>query len=189
MSRIYVTPYEVIGDGLAVAAAHYAAIDAAAEAHWAFVKQVGGEGYRPLNGGGLRSVFFKELPTAWRKIGWGEGGRIEAVPHKGSATGKSLAKQIAALPQGKRGRELAYDLGYNPKQMAMDGSRGVIYFPTDLRVTFPAERIFVRIPRFTDDGFEPDPAILRELRESEFMAAVEAHNAEARRQREEREAA
>ena len=63
----------------------------------------------------------------------------------------------------------------------MDYNRGVIYFPTEMRVHYPETRTFLRLPRFDGDGFEPDPEQLRAIPESELMQAVEAHNAEARR--------
>lgn len=180
MSKVYVTTYEVIG-ACDLARAHYDAIDAACEAQWAFVYEVGGKGYRPDHAGGLRSVFFDEVPAGWRKIGLDQG-MAEAVPRKSTLIGKAAMQRIAALPRAPQSHDLAARYGYNPPHFAIDG--GKIYFATDIALTFPAERIFLRLPRFADDGFEPNEAHLRALPESELMAAIEAHNAEAKRQRE-----
>lgn len=183
MSQIVKIHYEIVRAGLEISTAHFEECAAAKRAHWQFVDEVGGSGLRPTGHGGLRSVFFKTLPPNWRKIG-SRDQLIEAIPSKTSATGKALAKQIAELPQAPEPSILAGKLGYGPNQLVIDGDRGIIYFPTAVELTFPTKRHWLRIPRTLDDGFEPDPAILAECRESEFMRAVEDHNAEARRQQE-----
>lgn len=180
MSKVFVTTYEVIG-AHEIAHAHYQAIDAARLAHWDFVTEVGGAGFRPSHNGGVRSVFFEQLPSGWRKIGL-DGAKVEAVPLKSTKSGKAMAENMAALPQAPKPGDLASSYGYNPPHFAIDG--GKIYFPTEMQVYFPVERIFLRLPRFAEDGFEPDEAILHAIPESQFMAAIEAHNAEAKRQRE-----
>lgn len=184
MSTVYVTTYEVVGSGLAVVADFYSRVEAAKAAHWTFAESVGGVGYRPNRSGGMRSVFFPgELPAGWRKTG-AEGGKTEAVPRKGTTAGKALHNQLAAMPVMPQASDLAEQLGYAPSELAIDRHRGTIYFPSELRVKFPTQRAFVRLPRFSGDGFEPDASILVALPESDFMKAVEDHNAEARRQRE-----
>lgn len=177
---VYVTTYEIIG-AHELADDYYARIDAAREAQWAFVIEIGGVGFRPGHNGGVQSLFFGTLPTGWREVGR-DRERIEARPRKGSKIGKELAARIAALPCAPQSHELASAYGYNPKEWAIDGGR--IYFPTDLRTEFPERRTFLRLPRFANDGFEPDEALLRALPESQFMLAVELHNAEAKRLRE-----
>lgn len=183
MSKVYVTTYEIIGDGIALYDSHYADVDAAKAAHWAFSQDVGGVGYRGETYGRLRSVFFKELPTGWRKVGT-DRGYIEAVPHKGSVRGKQLAAQIAKLPRVPETSVLAKRFGYSPPELAIDQCRGRIYFPTDLSLEYPAKRYFLRLPRFTGDQFAPDEATLRAIPESELLKAVEDHNSEVDRQRE-----
>lgn len=183
MSQIFKIHYEIIGAGLEVSTIHFEECAAARRAHWNFVNEVGGDGMRPTGHGGLRSVFFKTLPSNWRKIG-ARDQLIEAVPSKNSAAGKALAKQIAELPQAPEPSVLAAKLGYMPNSLVLDCNSGIIYFPVAVEITFPTKRHFLRIPRTLDDGFEPDPAILRECREWEFMRCVEDHNAEARRQQE-----
>lgn len=180
MSKVFVTTYEVIG-ALDIATIHYAVVDAAQKACFDFADQVGGEGYRPSTNGSLRSVFFKALPAGWRKIG-ADHRAVEAVPLKSTKIGKALAAQMAALPSAPSSHDLAALFGYNPPHFPIDGGR--IFFVTDLRILFPSERIFLSIPRFAEDGFKPDETILRALPESEFMAAIEAHNTEARRRNE-----
>lgn len=179
--NIYVTTYEVIG-GHEVAEAHFAAIDAAQQEHWAFATEMGGCGFRPNSDGGVRSVFFDELPSGWRKVGT-DRGKIEACPRRSTQTGKLAEQAMRALLRCPDAGSLARSFGYSPSELAIDGSRGVIYFPTVMRTEHPVQRTFLRLPRFAKDGFEPDPAMLRALPESEFMAALEAHNAEARRLR------
>lgn len=180
MSKVYITTYEVIG-ALDLAHNHYEAVDAARAAQWDFAHDVGGLGYRPSHDGGLRSVFFAEVPTGWRKIGQDKG-NIEAVPLKSTKIGKEAVQRMCNLPLAPSAHDLAAAYGYNPPHFAMSGR--TIYFPTELFLKFPQDRIFIRLPRFAEDGFEPNEAHLRALPESELMAAIEAHNAEAKRQRE-----
>lgn len=184
MSEIYKTHYEVIGKGLEISLAHFAKIEEARKAHWKFVEEVGGKGLRQHRQGGLRSVFFAATPIGWRKIGK-HGDNIEAVPSKGTVMGKAIAKRIDDLPRAPEPHVLAGKLGYNPSSMAIDLERGVICFPVAFEITWPEKRHFLRLPRTSDDGFEPDETILREIRESEVMRIVEDHNAEARRLRRE----
>jgi hypothetical protein len=184
VSKVYVTTYEIVGEGAERAAAYYAEIDSARAAHWLFAESVGGVGFRPCHNGGIRSVLFDAAtPTGWRKTGRSKG-KIEAVPNRGTKAGKAAAAQMADLPAVPRPDALAKLFGYSPNELAMDSDRGVIYFPTEMRVAHPAPRSFLRLPRFDGDGFTPDEAVLRALPESELMKAVEDHNAEAKRQRE-----
>lgn len=180
MSKVFVTTYEIIG-ARHLAQAHYAAIDAARDAHWSFVSEVGGVGYRPGHNGGLSSVFFESLSEGWRKVGFHDG-KVEARPLKNTKIGKALARKINDLRRAPQAPSLAGSYGYNPRHFPIDG--GSIYFPSEIQVKFPDERIFLRIPRFADDGFEPDETNLRAVPESELMAAIEAHNAWANRLRE-----
>jgi hypothetical protein len=181
---VYVTTYEVIGEGLAKADAYYAQADAARQAHWDWAESIGGSGIRPDHNGGLRSVFFDgDTPKGWRKVGKQQG-KIEAVPNRGTKSGKEAERQMQALDRIPNPDVLAAAFGYAPNELAIDGNRGVIYFPTELRVSFPQARTFLRLPRFAKDGFTPDESELRAVPESEMMKAVEDHNAEARRLRE-----
>lgn len=183
MSGVYVTTYEIIGDGLTKAREFYGKVEAARSAQWKHLEELGAEGFRPNHNGGVRSIFFKELPTGWRSIGR-DGDNTEAVPRRGTKAGKAAQDALDALPRAPAPGELAGALGYSPSEMAMDRERGTIYFPTELSVAYPATRFFVRLPRFDKDGFTPNDAELRAIPESELMKAVEDHNAEARRQRE-----
>ena len=178
------TTYEVVGEGIAKADAFYAERQVALDAQWAWIEGVGGSGFRPAHDGGLRSVFFDgPIPKGWRSIGK-QGGKTEAQPRLSTKSGKAIRADMSALPCQPRPDALASALGYSPREMAIDSARGTIYFPTELRLDFPVARTFVRLPRFSGDGFDPDAAILRALPESEFMKALEDHNAEAKRQRE-----
>ncbi|WP_225206271.1 hypothetical protein [Novosphingobium huizhouense] len=180
MSKVFVTTYEVIGD-LDLLNLHYAADEAAVAAHWAYVEGIGASGFRPSQAGGVASVFFETLPQGWRKIG-ADKGRIEAVPLKSTKVGKAAAATIADLPRKPKASALAASYGYNPPLCAMDGT--YIYFPSEIQVLHPVKRTFLRLPRFPEDGFEPDETRLRAVPESELMAAIEAHNAEVNRLRE-----
>jgi hypothetical protein len=184
MGAVYVTTYEVVGAGLAKADVYYSRAQEARQTHWDWAESIGGSGIRPNHNGGLRSVFFSgDVPKGWRKIG-SQQGKIEAVPNRGTKSGKEAEAAMAALPRIPRPDELASVFGYSPNELAMDGNRGVIYFPTELRVAHPAPRTFIRLPRFDRDGFTPDEAELRAIPESELMKAIEDHNAEAKRLRE-----
>jgi hypothetical protein len=184
MGAIYVTTYEIVGEGLVRASAHYAAIDQAKKAHWQFAESVGGAGFRPDHNGGVRSVLFDgELPTGWRNIGR-DRGKIEAVPRLSTKAGKAASIAMRGLPRAPQPQALAALFCYSPSTFAMDPDRGTIYFPTELRTGHPAPRSFLRLPRFEGDGFTPDETVLRALAESDLMKAVEDHNAEAKRLRE-----
>ena len=179
--NVYTTTFEIIGEGRKIADAFEAEKQEAKATHWAFVRDVGGQGYRPSTNGGLRSVFFEgELPEGWRSIGT-EKGMTEAVPKKTTKVGKALQERVKKIRETPQASALARDLGYSPRFMPT--GNGKIYFPTEVRVVFPAERHFLRLPLTEDDGFEADDR-LRALPESDFMRALEDHNAEARRLRE-----
>lgn len=184
MGQVFVTTYELIGRAVEKAKAFYAEADAARDAQWAWAESLGGSGFRPSHDGGVRTVFFTgELPTGWRSVGR-ERGKTEAAPRRSTKSGKAADEAMAALPKAPRPNRLAAAVGYSPNEMAMDGDRGVIYFPTELHVSQPTDRYFVRLPRFERDGFTPDERELRAIPESELMKALEDHNAEAKRLRE-----
>lgn len=184
MSRkVFVTTYEVIGTGIPIYQEFEAKRKATNEAGHDLADEFGAQGFRPFASCGRpRTMIFKDnLPKGWRKIGMVDG-MVEAVPNKGTKAGKEAQQRMSAIEAAPEAMHLAGQLGYNPREMAMDGFS--IYFPTALAVAHPEPRFFVRIPRTAGDGFEPDPAILRALPESEFMKAIEDHNAEAARTRE-----
>ncbi len=185
MSRIYTTTYEIIGAGSAKAKPHYDSIEAARKAQWEYVESVGATGFRPSHNGGVRSLFFDgdTMPKGWRKIG-SQGRKVEAVPGRAAKIGKHLERELDALPCAPMPTDLAAAFGYSPSEMAIDPERGTIYFPTEMQLSFPTSRIFLRLPRFAGDGFTPDETLLRAIPESELMKAVEDHNAEAKRLRE-----
>lgn len=185
MGQVFVTTYELVGDAVQIGVDHYAAVEAARTAGFALAKQFGAEGFRPTRRGGHPlSMFFRgDLPTGWRKIGRADG-LTEARPNKGTKAGKAAQAQMQACASAPEDTALASALGYNPSEIAMDTNRGVIYFPTSLRVDHPSARYFVRIPRFDRDDFKPDKSRLRAIPESELMRALEEHNAEVLRQNE-----
>lgn len=179
---VSIISFEIIDLGLATAEAFQTQKDAARQALLDFAIALGAEAYRPNSRGNFYSALFAgELPKGWRKIG-GHNGHMEAMPHRGTKIGKQLIHQIERLPKIPNASELAHSLGY--KTSLMPTADGKIYFPTELRVEFPKARHFLTLPLTASDEFIPNPKLLRELRESEFMRAIEDHNAEARRQEE-----
>ncbi len=178
MTQVFVTTYEIVGEGLKLAEAHFAEVDRVEGEHWKVVKQFSAKGYRPGPTGGIRSLFFKEMPTGFRKVGFGKNKAIEAVPHKGSKAGKAAHAAIDAVPRTPRGERLAVQFGYGDAGHITDGYS--IYFATAMRIHLPRERYFLRLPRQEGDGYVA-PDTLKAMPESEFMAAIEAHNEIAQR--------
>jgi len=171
---IYVTSYEVIDDGVAVAAKHYAEIDAARRSYWEFAKSKGAKGFRPTDTG-VRSLLVapSEVPVGWRSVG-SDRGLTEIVPRRTTRVGKEALEEIRALPRSPTDSDLADLFGWNPPELPLDGYR--IYFPTSVRISLPADRYFLRLPRFANDGWPGDPR-LKEIPESTLMLAIEGHNA------------
>jgi hypothetical protein len=187
MSQVFTTTYEVIGAGIPIAEAWQEEVANARREQMEMAEEMGGCGIRPDHNGGVRSVFFEELPHGWRRIG-ADRDKIEAVPRKGTKAGEYLTAALASLPEAPNPSKLARRLGYDPTEMAIDSKRGTIHFPSELTVVHPTRRIFLRLPRFEGDGFTPDETLLRAIPESQLMKAVEDHNAEAKRLREGAEA-
>lgn len=190
MTQVYTTTYEIIGDGIPLADAWYQQVNAARAAQWAFVERVGARGFRPSSfGGGISSIIFEgELPAGWKQLRGKNMVKGEAWPSSSKA-GLKIKRRIEELPCCPSVEELARDFGYSPTSMPIDSHRGTIHFPTEMQVSHPVQRSFLRIPRYAGDEFEPDGTRLRAIPESELMKAVEDHNAEAKRLREAEEAA
>lgn len=184
MRQIFMTTYELIGEAIPIAKAHFAAVEDSKALSFRIAEDFGADGFRPSRYGGRpTSLFFKgEIPTGWRRVGR-QGELIEARPNKATKAGRAAEKALSEHPGGPECSDLAHSLGYNPNEIAMDTSRGVIYFPSSLHVSFPSSRYFIRIPRFDGDAFEPDETRLAAVPESTLMKALEDHNAEARRQK------
>lgn len=175
---IFHTPYEIVGTGVPIAEAFYAEWDGIREQQMAFVSTFGAEGYVPGHSGGVASLLFKELPAGFRQIGK-RNGLVQAVPHKGTKIGKEAAAKLAELPRAKQEQALSYLFGWSADRWVMDGLRGVIYRPVVVRLMLPSPRYLIQLPRETGDGFEP-PETLRELTQTEYAAAYDAHNAAVR---------
>lgn len=185
MSKVDIKVFEIIGPALTETESYYTEKREAKEAHWAYVKQVGGVGYRPSHHGHIDTVFFHadSVPTGWRRVKARQGverGHAECRPNLATKAGKIAGQQLGEQPVIPSASDLGKLLGYNPNSWAIDGI--TIYFPTELTVTFPVTRKFLRLPCFDGDGFVPDPTRLLALRKWEFEKAVEEHNEEARRQ-------
>ena len=180
MSSVFVTTYEVTPAGLPIIEAHNAAVKAWKEAGWLLAEELGGEGFQP-GWSGIRAILFRgEAPEGWRVLERDPRNRelFRCVPRRSTKKGKELARRLADAGTMPKGEDVAPLFGWSPNQMAMSGT--TIYFPTTLSVDFPAPRHFVRLPRFAEDGWEGHGG-LSAVPESEFMRAIEIHNAEVAR--------
>lgn len=190
MSAVYRVNYEVTGDGLAIAAQHYALVEARSAAGFAVAHKYGAVGFRPNHRSGIRQLLFagkpKQPPPGFKYEAQEPSGNIACKPDKRTEIGKAALADMAAFEGMPAGEDLASALGYRVATAPMDGYK--IYWPAAYRCRFPAERVFLDIPRQADDGWTP-PAHLVEVPASTFMLAIEAHNAEANRATGERAAA
>lgn len=175
---VFKTPYEVVGDGVPVAEAFYAECDAARDAHWKIIKSFGAKGYRPSHNGGIRSLFFLELPEGFRQIGR-DGKNIEALPRRSTKVGKVAQATLRAAPAAPLNKDLAERLGWDVG-MVISGS--TLYYAAATRLDFPAARYLLMIPRHEADDWTPPPT-LKELTQSEYRLAFHEHNAEVERRR------
>ncbi|MFY0735660.1 hypothetical protein [Aurantimonas sp. NFXS3] len=177
-ASVFKTPYEVVGEGFQIAKAFYAECDRVREVQWAIAKSFGAKGYRPSHNGGMRSLFFKELPEGFREIGR-DGDNIEAVPRKTTKVGKAAQAKLDAAPRSPQNDELARRLGWDVG-MVISGS--TIYHATASRIGLPTLRYLIMVPRHEDDEWTP-PASLKELTQSEYRLAFHEHNAEVERRK------
>lgn len=175
---VFVTPFEVVGDGVAIAEAFYSERYAVRKAQFEIVDQFGAEGYRPSHDGGIRSLFFKELPEGWREVG-SHMGNIEALPRKTTKVGKAAQKRLDEAPRMQIEEKLAALLGWDIGMVCTGRS---LYHATATKLAFPRVRYLVSIPCHDADEWTP-PASLKELTQSEYRLAFHEHNAEAERQR------
>jgi hypothetical protein len=186
VSDVFTTTYELSGDARAKAEAHYAEVDAAHDAWRAAFAALGANACRANPNGAVVSLSFPggEAPAGYRIVDRHPDGSIECVPHKGTRVGKAVAETLAALPTAPRNADLLVALSANLH--AID--HRAFYSGTSTRLKRPAPRYFVRLPRTADDDWTPGDG-LTAIPESEFMAAVEAHNAAVRATDEARSAA
>ena len=174
--------YEIVGDAVNIAEEHTVAISEHTRRCWAFVEAYGGCGYRPCRHSGIRSIFFDlpSAPSGFRKIGSHQG-KIECRPDKRIKRGKEAISDLAEIDRPPSGNDIARHFGWDTSSFVISGT--TIYFPTFLDVTHPNKRYFLRLPRKADDEWQC-PETLAELLGSQFIAAIEEHNREARRQNE-----
>lgn len=161
---------------------HFAAVDEATEATWAYVHAIGAIGFHSFHhDGGLAGVIFNDL------VGRADFWKVQdTVYHPGAELNRGLLcvpkrtkaaagvldvySKVPAIPSA---RDLAIKLGAPPERIT-DGSK--LYWPTAMRVTLPTHRVFVLVPRQIDDGWE-QPRHFTEVPESVFMHAIAEHNA------------
>lgn len=176
MSGVFVTSYEVNDIGLPLIERHNAAAKAWLAAAWALTEELGGTGFHP-GWNGIRAILFEgDAPSGWRVLEGDPQHReyVRCVPRKTSKAGKELTARLSSVGMRPKGEDAAALFGWAPPEMAMDGSK--VYFPTAQTIELPSPRHFIRLPRFAKDGWQGH-AGLTEQPESEYMRAIEAHNA------------
>lgn len=181
MAKVFVTTYEVTEAGLPIMEPFLASCQAYRAAGMAVAEQFGASGFRPTRHGPPRTLMFKgssraDVPEGFKYV-QREKDTIECSPLRTTKAGKVAHAALLTIGRRPDGAELAEQFGWSPSQMAMDGSS--IYFPTTLSVELPRPRHFLRLPRFEGDGWTQHPALVA-IPESEFMRAIEDHNAAAK---------
>jgi hypothetical protein len=177
--NVFMTTYEVTGPALPIVEAHRKAIEDHLAKCWAINEELGGEGFQP-GWSGIRAILFKgtsaaDAPAGWRLLERDDTpGIIRCTPRKTSKAGKALAARMAEVGKMPRGEECATAFGWGPNQLAIEGNR--IFYAVQQSVELPTPRHFVRLPRFDGDGWEGHEG-LTAIPESEFMRALEGHNA------------
>lgn len=179
MADVFKVAYEVPADYPAVAA-HFDAVDKAAAATWAYVERVGAVGYHTSGwDGALYGVVFAGVVSPEWKV-------LERVYHadhdkallccpKRTKAAAAVKAEFDAVPKIPKSELLARELGWSrSRREVMDGSK--IYFATVHKLTLPAPRVFVRLPRQIGDGWEA-PDFWTERTEGDYMRAIAAHNA------------
>lgn len=183
MSTMYKEVYEITGSAAKKKAEAFSARQQAArDAHWKIINDVGGEGYRPSYYGGIKSIMFAKdkVPPTFRRTGWDKG-LAECVPLLKSKAGKELAERFKAAPKIEDFRSFADEFGWKGRSpMGTDGGRGCIYFATGVSVRHPRVRYFLQFPRTLKDGWKAPPG-LKLVRESDMLRAIEDHNAAAKK--------
>lgn len=178
-------PYEIFGEGLAIAEAFFGQIDEAEKAQFAVARELGANGFRPSRNGTIKSLMFSTLPAGFRRIG-SESGRVEAVPLMSTKIGKAAAAKLKEAPVAQSVEKLPELFGFN-RGWIIEGD-GRVYFATSGRVTLPQPRYFLLIPRKPDDKYVP-PETLREMLYSDYEGAFHEHNMLAAKRRSELAAA
>lgn len=188
MGNVTRTYYEIIGDGIAIAESHYAKVEARRAAGFEIAQSYNAKGFRPSLGRGIVHLIFADgvSPEGFSKVKKEPEGHWSWKPDRRTAAGRAIAEKLADYECAPDDDDLVSGLGASQASLPTDGRS--IYFPTAVRVHFPAPRYFVSIPREIGDGWSP-PAVLQEIKTSEFMAAIEAHNAAARAMKAKGEAA
>lgn len=172
-------PYMIKGPGLDIVKEQQSLRDIARKAFMDYAMSLGGSGYL-LWQSGLCAVGFKDgvsIPTGWKEYN----GKYSAPyrmysPKTSTLAGKEADKAIKALPRYPRDVDIAMKLGYAPANAITDG--GKIYFPGFYNFTdcgYEAGLAILDLPRQEGDGFEPDPAIMEEIKMSEFHRQFEIY--------------
>lgn len=180
---VYKEYYEVVGKAaLAKARAFADARAKARDAQWAIVRSYGADAYRPMRYGSIRSLMFlpgKEVPAGLRKVGT-ENGMTEYEPSRGTTAGKKIYSELCAAPRVEEWGKFADEFGWkgrSPMDECHGGRTGMaIYHATGVHVKRPKERFMLQLPRERGDRWKKPPG-LRQIRESQWLAHIEDHNA------------
>lgn len=167
--------YEGIGEGVTLLADHFREILAVQKDWLAIAEQLGGVTVRPGNGGAPPSTLLFDgvtPPTGWIAVRM-DSGMVEARPHKATKAGRHALELMAKMRRVPTGQDIARTFGYSPATFPTDGRS--IYFATAQHLALPSSRYFLRIPRTEGDSWTPPP-ILKLVRDSEYLTALEAHN-------------
>lgn len=176
--------YEIVGEGTILAKAYEDAIKATKKV----AASLGASGYIPHQDGEVRALKFADKPDSylWSKVTFRNSNDVGYLPKKNTKEGKSLNSQLSEMKRYPSKNDYLKSIGWDRDYEVID-SRGM-YFAVTVTVHNPDVRYFIKVPRQTDDGWTPSDK-LKLVSEDEVKAAMDAHNAEAKRLREEARAA
>lgn len=184
MSDVFVTTYQVVGDGRALAAAHWAEHERVQETHLAFMTERGALAYRPGRSGRVRTLFFDKAPgSAYRSTGdkqFRNGKWLEEYHPRGNTkAGRDLWKVFEATERLPNAMDLVTQFGWEADSVYPD-SGSKVYFPSLCRVSIPSDITFLRLPRKGGDGWDRPKRLLTAIPEDELMLFFYNHNKLAR---------
>lgn len=172
--------FELNGEALALAVAFFNEIDNTQALAFEVARAFGAKGFRPYpERGGIQSLIFPldtPLPTGWIEAGRSVQG-VEARPRRKSKAEKTLLE--ACRVEGvnrtthRTPADLVAQLGYSRGDFVISGFS--IHFPTATRLLLPSPRYLVQVPAYQDEGVQLMAGCI-EIRESQYLAAYEAHN-------------
>lgn len=182
MSDVFISTYQIIGAGCAMADAHWAEYERVQKTHFEFMEARGAAAYRQGHSGRVYSLFFDTdhdpLP-GYRGTGnkkfqnekWLE----EKVPRGNSKIGRDLQKSFDATEKLPSYMDLASQFGWTLPRI-YPGSGSKVYFPTLCYVSLPNKVTFLRLPRKANDGWQCPKDLLTAIPEDKLMLYFHEHN-------------